>query len=163
MARPRVPILHLPGTYSGALLSTFFEKSNKLHLWPRHLFKYSWQALPRSHRKRITSLTSPDPRPLPCWRLRDEPEEDKTPRRGRTLCLPQLRQSKLVRDAETGEVICTNCGFVLSDPAEQYAAAGSRRTEEGLLESQSGPPGRFSAFDKNSPRSFPERRRRTGH
>src|SRR2546421_8709826 len=55
----------------------------------------------------------------------------------------------LVRDAETGEVICTNCGFVLSDPSEQYVAPVPRRTEEGLLESQSGPPGRFSAFDKN--------------
>src|SRR5712692_5066332 len=62
---------------------------------------------------------------------------------------PQCGSSSLVRDAETGEVICTNCGFVLSDPTEQYAAPVPRRTEEGLLESQSGPPGRFSAFDKN--------------
>src|SRR3972149_5125379 len=62
---------------------------------------------------------------------------------------PQCGSSSLVRDAETGEVICTNCGFVLSDPSEQYATPVPRRTEEGLLESQSGPPGRFSAFDKN--------------
>src|SRR6266704_3489282 len=50
---------------------------------------------------------------------------------------------------EVGHYVCTNCGFVLSDPTEQYAAPVPRRTEEGLLESQSGPPGRFSAFDKN--------------
>src|SRR5437899_6132075 len=62
---------------------------------------------------------------------------------------PNCGSGSLVRDAETCEVICTNCGFVLSDPTEQYAAPVPRRTEEGLLESQSGPPGRFSAFDKN--------------
>jgi transcription initiation factor TFIIB len=62
---------------------------------------------------------------------------------------PNCGSSSLVRDAETGEVICTNCGFVLSDPNEQFVAPVPRRTEEGLLESQSGPPGRFSAFDKN--------------
>src|SRR3989304_7917463 len=62
---------------------------------------------------------------------------------------PQCGSSSLVRDAETGEGICTNCGFVLSAPSEQYATPVPRRTEEGLLESQSGPPGRFSAFDKN--------------
>src|SRR5215472_11031091 len=67
---------------------------------------------------------------------------------GHYVC-PNCGSSSLVRDAETGEVICTNCGFVLSDPNEQYAAPVPRRTEEGLLESQSGPPGRFSAFDKN--------------
>ena len=67
---------------------------------------------------------------------------------GHYVC-PQCGSSSLVRDAETGEVICTHCGFVLSDPSEQYAAPVPRRTEEGLLESQSGPPGRFSAFDKN--------------
>src|SRR6267378_1673345 len=62
---------------------------------------------------------------------------------------PECGSSSLVRDAETGEVICTNCGIVLSDPTEQYVAPIPRRTEEGLLESQTGPPGRFSAFDKN--------------
>jgi len=67
---------------------------------------------------------------------------------GHYVC-PNCGSPSLVRDAETGEVICTNCGFVLSDPTEQYAAPVPRRTEEGLLESQSGPPGRFSAFDKN--------------
>src|SRR3989441_2874949 len=67
---------------------------------------------------------------------------------GHYVC-PNCGSPSLVRDAETGEVICTNCGFVLSDPAEQYAPPVPRRTEEGLLESQSGPPGRFSAFDKN--------------
>src|SRR5207249_2139714 len=67
---------------------------------------------------------------------------------GHYVC-PNCGSPSLVRDAETGEVICTNCGFVLSDPSEQYVAPVPRRTEEGLLESQSGPPGRFSAFDKN--------------
>src|SRR5205814_9552584 len=67
---------------------------------------------------------------------------------GHYVC-PNCGSPSLVRDAETGEVICTNCGFVLSDPSENYAAPVPRRTEEGLLESQSGPPGRFSAFDKN--------------
>src|SRR2546421_5198222 len=67
---------------------------------------------------------------------------------GHYVC-PNCGSPSLVRDAETGEVICTNCGFVLPDPSENYAAPVPRRTEEGLLESQSGPPGRFSAFDKN--------------
>src|SRR5438128_10795876 len=67
---------------------------------------------------------------------------------GHYVC-PNCGSPSLVRDAETGEVICTNCGFVLSDPTEQYAAPVPRRTEEGLLESQTGPPGRFSAFEKN--------------
>src|SRR6266704_6254450 len=67
---------------------------------------------------------------------------------GHYVC-PNCGSPSLVRDAETGEVICTTCGFVLSDPTEQFAAPVPRRTEEGLLESQSGPPGRFSAFDKN--------------
>src|SRR5712692_1362252 len=75
---------------------------------------------------------------------------------------PNCGSGSLVRDAETGEVICTNCGFVLSDPAEQYAAPVPRRTEEGLLESQSGPQEDSPLSTRISPRSFPERRRRTG-
>src|SRR5437870_11343417 len=55
---------------------------------------------------------------------------------GHYVC-PNRGSPRLVRDAETGEVICTNCGFVLSDPSENYAAPVPRRTEEGLLESQS--------------------------
>jgi len=61
---------------------------------PRHLVKYSWQALPRSHRKRITSLTQPGPADhLPCWRLRDEPRKTR-PRDESDTMSAQLRQSK---------------------------------------------------------------------
>src|SRR5947209_19183081 len=67
---------------------------------------------------------------------------------GHYVC-PHCGSPSLVRDAETGAVICTNCAFVLSDPSEYYAAPVPPPTKEGLLESQSGPPGRFSAFDKN--------------
>src|SRR5437899_11497584 len=67
---------------------------------------------------------------------------------GHYVC-PNCGRPSLVRDAETGEVSCTNCGFVLSDPTEQYAAPDTRRSEEGLLGSQSAPPGRLTAFATN--------------
>src|SRR5439155_14944523 len=57
MARPRAPILHLPGTYSGAIFIDFLKRVTSFICCPRHLYEYSWRALPRSHRKRITSLT----------------------------------------------------------------------------------------------------------
>src|SRR6266567_4680721 len=93
------------------------------------------QTAPQTQPGRITGITM-SKRP----RTRDDV--------GHYTC-PNCGSSSLVRDAESGEVICTNCGFVLSDPNEQFAPPVPRRTEEGLLESQSGPPGRFSAFDKN--------------
>src|SRR6267143_3057111 len=34
MARPRAPILHLPGGIFWGHFYRLFEKSNKLHLWP---------------------------------------------------------------------------------------------------------------------------------
>src|SRR2546426_10792248 len=61
MARPRVPILHLPGTYSGGIFIDFLKRVTSFICGPRHLDKYRWRALPRSHRKRITSLTQPGP------------------------------------------------------------------------------------------------------
>src|SRR5712691_4048705 len=67
---------------------------------------------------------------------------------GHYVC-PNCGSPSLVRDAESGEDICTNCGFDRSDHTEPHAAPVPRRTEEGLLESQTGPPERFSAFDKN--------------
>src|SRR5207244_7154837 len=62
MARPRGPILHLPGTYSGAIFIDFLKRVTSFICGPRHLYEYNWRALPRSHRKRITSLTQPGPR-----------------------------------------------------------------------------------------------------
>src|SRR5215467_15246003 len=96
----------------------------------------------QAYQQQVTAVPKTGMQVLPRTRVSDRDEV------GHYLC-PQCGSSSRVRDAETGEVICTNCGFVLSDPTEQYAAPVPRRTEEGLLESQSGPPGRFSAFDKN--------------
>src|SRR5438128_559903 len=50
---------------------------------------------------------------------------------GHYVC-PNCGSPSLVRDAETGEVICTNCVFVLSDPSEHYASSVQRRSEEDL-------------------------------
>src|SRR5713226_1072706 len=65
MARPRAPILHLPGTYSGGIFIDFLKRVTSFICGPRHLDKYRWRALPQSHRKRITSLTQPEPRRPP--------------------------------------------------------------------------------------------------
>src|SRR5712664_4810772 len=65
MARPRAPILHLPGTYSGGIFIDFLKRVTSFICGPHHLYGYSWQALPRSHRKKIISLTQPGPRRPP--------------------------------------------------------------------------------------------------
>src|SRR3989442_15266150 len=65
MARPRASILHLPGTYSGGIFIDFLKRVTSFICGPRHLDKYRWRALPRSHRKRITSLTQRGPRRPP--------------------------------------------------------------------------------------------------
>src|SRR3990172_10441006 len=100
----------------------------------------------RNKNSELIRAKTPQPSPIAAAVMSRRPKtRDEV---GHYTC-PQCSSSSLVRDTETGEVICTNCGFVLSDPAEQFVAPVPRRTEEGLLESQSGPPGRFSAFDKN--------------
>src|SRR2546425_5922484 len=64
MARPRAPILHLPGAYSGGIFIDFLKRVTSFICGPHHLYGYSWRALPRSHRKRITSLLQTGPRRL---------------------------------------------------------------------------------------------------
>src|SRR5437016_13287851 len=49
--------------------------------------------------------------------------------------------TSLVRDAETGEVICINCGFLLPDLPVNYSTPVPQRTEEGLIENQPATPG----------------------
>src|SRR5713101_739669 len=66
MARPRAPILHLPGVYSGVysggIFIDFLKRVTSFICGPHHLYGYSWRALPRSHRKRITSFPQTGPR-----------------------------------------------------------------------------------------------------
>src|SRR6267143_1596817 len=65
MARPRAPILHLPGTYAGGIFIDFLKRVTSFICGPRHLYEYNWRARPRSHLKRITSLTQAGPRRPP--------------------------------------------------------------------------------------------------
>src|SRR5437016_13433621 len=65
MARPRAPILHLPGTYAGGIFIDFLKRVTSFICGPRHLDEYRWRALRRAHRKRINSVTQPRPRRPP--------------------------------------------------------------------------------------------------
>src|SRR6266436_7677554 len=62
MARPRAPILHFPGAYSRGIFIDFLKRVTSFICGPRHLYGYSWRALPRSHQKRITSFPQTGPR-----------------------------------------------------------------------------------------------------
>jgi len=70
MALPRLPMLHLPGTYSGRNSSRFPRGVTSFicPLW--YIDAENWRALPLSHLKRTTSQ---QPRPHRPTRSRDEP------------------------------------------------------------------------------------------
>ncbi len=62
---------------------------------------------------------------------------------------PQCGKTDFVRDAETGEIVCTNCGFVMSeqvmDPGAEWRAI---TPEEKRARSRTGAPSRLTLYDK---------------
>src|SRR5437870_11954501 len=148
MALPRLPILHLPGMYSVTKNDPVSSISNKLHLCPMpyRLSEMAGTSTVTPEKDQLAPAQTTQTYPVQ-GRMMSSRKTRPRDEVGHYVC-PNCGSPSLVRDAETGEVICTNCGFVLSDATEQYAAPVPRRTEEGLLESQSGPPGRLSVFEQ---------------